>query len=144
MVADRIIAAGLALFVPIMSLATCRQPGSKRAYSWMCAKGFKRRNGELVRWKGTYRSDVTSWNNARTTDEGGADVGDNRTVQVGHHHDVELLGLSDQLHRTAWGMVNPKTDVLLPKNVRVIDNHVIESDSGGFILLGDATESVKE
>ena len=33
MVAERIIAAGLALFVPIISLATCRQPGSKRAYS---------------------------------------------------------------------------------------------------------------
>ena len=34
MVEERIIAAGLARFVPMMSLATCRQPGSKRAYSW--------------------------------------------------------------------------------------------------------------
>ena len=33
MVADRIIAAGLATSCPWMSLATCRHPGSKRAYS---------------------------------------------------------------------------------------------------------------
>lgn len=33
MVAERIMAAGLALLVPMISLATCRQPGSKRAYS---------------------------------------------------------------------------------------------------------------
>jgi len=32
-VAERIMAAGLALLVPMISLATCRQPGSKRAYS---------------------------------------------------------------------------------------------------------------
>ena len=32
-VAERIMAAGFALLVPMISLATCRQPGSKRAYS---------------------------------------------------------------------------------------------------------------
>lgn len=100
----------------------------------------------MVNWRReTYRSDVTSWDNPGTTDEGGTNVGDNSTVQVGHYHDVELLGFSDQLHRTAWEVVKTKADEALPpENVRVIDDHVVVSNSGGFVLLSNATESVKE
>ena len=46
----------------------------------------------------TYRSDVTSRDDTGSTDKGGTNVGNDGTVEVGHDHNVELLGLSDQLH----------------------------------------------
>ena len=59
--------------------------------------------------RGTYRSDVTPWDDARSTDESGTNIGNNGTVEVGHDHDVELLGLGDQLHGTVGDRVNVKT-----------------------------------
>jgi len=32
----------------------------------------------------------------------------------------------------------------MPRDLRIIDDHVVESDSGGLVLFGNATESVKE
>lgn len=43
----------------------------------------------------TYGSDVAPWDNTGSADEGSTNVGNNGTVEVGHDHDVELLGLSD-------------------------------------------------
>ena len=34
--------------------------------------------------------------------------------------------------------------MLMPGNVRVIDNHVVEDDTRGFVLLSNATEGIKE
>ena len=51
--------------------------------------------------KQTHPSDVTSGDDSRSTNESGANVRDDSTVQVGHDHDVELARLSDQLHGTA-------------------------------------------
>jgi len=48
----------------------------------------------------TYSSDVTSWDDTRSTDKSGANIGNDGTVEVRHDHDVELLGFSDQLHGT--------------------------------------------
>ena len=58
---------------------------------------------------GTYRSDVASWNDTRSTDQSGTNVGNDGTIQVRHDHDIELLGLSDQLHRTEEIGVNAVT-----------------------------------
>ena len=88
-------AVGLAVLVPMMSLATWRQPGSKRAYSYnttimmIC---------NLDKVSKTYASDVATRNNARSANESSADVGDDRTIQVGHDHHIELLGTSNKLH----------------------------------------------
>ena len=46
----------------------------------------------------TYASDVAAGNDARTTDKSSADVGDDRAIQVGHDHHIELLGTSNKLH----------------------------------------------
>lgn len=53
--------------------------------------------------EGVLPTDVAAGDDTGSTDEGGADVGDDVTVQVGHDHDVELLGLGYQLHRAASG-----------------------------------------
>jgi hypothetical protein len=46
--------------------------------------------------------------------------------QVGHDHDVKLLGFSDELHGS------------------VVDDHVAEGDSRALVLLGDFTTSFEE
>lgn len=58
------------------------------------------------------------------TDETGADVGEDTTVQVGHDHDVELLGTADTLHAC------------------VVHNHVVGLNGGVF--LADLLDSVAE
>lgn len=67
---------------------------------------------------------VAAGNDTRATDERGTNVGQNATVQVGHHHDVKLLWARDGLHRG------------------VVHNHVV--DLKGGVLLGDVVESVAE
>lgn len=90
----------------------------------------------------TYRSNVASWDDTRPTNEGGANVGNDGTIEIRHDHYVELLGLSDQLHGTIGNGVSVK--IRGAANVRVINDHVVESNSGGLVLLGNATEGVKE
>lgn len=43
-----------------------------------------------------------------------------------------------------WGAVDTKKKGIVARNVRVIDDHVIISNSGGLVLLGNATEGIKE
>lgn len=74
----------------------------------------------------THASNVASGNNTRATNKGSANVGDDGTVQVGHDHDVELARTGNKLHGS------------------VIDNHVVELDTHGLVVLGDAAESVEE
>ena len=57
-----------------------------------------------------YRSDVTPGDNTRSANERRSDVGDNGAVQVGHHHDVELTWLRNELHRTR-GKIRAALDV---------------------------------
>ena len=47
-----------------------------------------------------YASDVTPRDDTRSTNQSGADVRDDRAVQVWHDHYVELPGTSHELHRT--------------------------------------------
>lgn len=54
-------------------------------------KGFAQR---------TYSANVAARNDAGTADKRGADVGNDSTVQVRHHHDIELARLRNKLHRT--------------------------------------------
>lgn len=58
---------------------------------------------------GTHSSDIAPWDDTRSTNECGTDVGNNGTIEVRHDHDVELLGLSDQLHGTEENGVNLMT-----------------------------------
>ena len=44
--------------------------------------------------------DVAAWHDARASNERGTDVGDDRAIEIGHNHDVELVGARDQLHGT--------------------------------------------
>ena len=67
---------------------------------------------------------VATGNNTRTTDEGGGDVGQDATVEVGHDHDVELLRPADALHGS------------------VVDNHVIALELG--VVLGQAVKGASE
>lgn len=76
--------------------------------------------------EGVLAADVGTRNDAWATDQRGANVGHNVTVQVGRHHDVKLVRAADQLHR------------------RIVDDHVIGLDAGALVLLGDATERVEE
>lgn len=75
---------------------------------------------------GVLATNVASGNDTGTSDETSSDVGNNVTVQVGHDHNVELLGLGDKLHGG------------------VVDNHVVELDARAGILLGDLTAGVEE
>jgi hypothetical protein len=43
-----------------------------------------------------------------------------------------------------WGMALAQGQRWLSGNVRVIDDHIIESNSRGLVLLSNATECVKE
>lgn len=73
---------------------------------------------------GNITAHVAAWHNTGTTDKGSTNVGQNATVQVGHDHDVELLGLGDALHGG------------------VVDDHVVGLDSG--VLGGGLLESGAE
>ena len=67
---------------------------------------------------------VASRDNSRSANETSANVGQNASVQVGHHQDVELLWPGHTLHR------------------RVVDNHVVVLD--GRVVLGDLLARVAE
>lgn len=77
---------------------------------------------------GLKNSDVTAHvaagHNTGATNQRSANVGQDTTVQVGHDHDVELLGLGDALHGG------------------VIDNHIVGLD--GRVLLGGLVEGRAE
>ena len=73
---------------------------------------------------GDITTHVASGNDTGTTDETSSNVGENTSVQVGHDHDVELLGSGDTLHRG------------------VVDNHVVGLDGGE--LLTDLLDGVAE
>jgi len=49
--------------------------------------------------KSKLSSNVGTRNDAGSADESGTNVRDNRSVQVRHNHNVELLGSVDKLHR---------------------------------------------
>ena len=73
---------------------------------------------------GDVAAHVAAGDDAGAADEGGADVGQDAAVQVGHDHDVELLGPRDALH------------------ARVVDDHVVGLEGG--VLLGGVVEGVAE
>ena len=95
-------------------------------------------------WVQTYRSNVTPWDDTGSTDEGGANVGNDGTIKVRHDHNVKLLRFGDQLHGTIGNDVRIGMRGVAAQNLRVINDHVVVSDSGGLVLLGNATEGVKE
>lgn len=55
---------------------------------------------------------VAAGDDTGTANQGGADVGQNATVEVGHDHDIKLLGLGDSLH------------------AGVVHNHVVNLNGG--------------
>ena len=65
-----------------------------------------------------------TWNNASTTDETSREVVDDGTVQVRHHHHVELVRVRDELH------------------AGVVDNHILRFDHR--VQLRDLSESSEE
>jgi hypothetical protein len=67
---------------------------------------------------------VASWNNTWTSNKCCTDVGKDTSVQVGHNHNVELLGPRYCLHGS------------------VVNNHVVSLESR--VLLGDFLEGVSE
>jgi len=71
-----------------------------------------------------FTSHVASWNNTRATDKTSADIGEDTSVQVGHDHDIELLGPGDTLHGG------------------VVDDHIIGLQ--GWVLLSNLLEGVAE
>jgi hypothetical protein len=74
--------------------------------------------------EGDVAAHVASGNDTGATDETSADVGEDASVQVGHDHDVELLGARDALHRG------------------VVDNHVVGLE--GRVVLANALDRVAE
>lgn len=73
---------------------------------------------------GDVAAHVAAGDDAGAADEGGGNVGQDAAVQVGHDHDVKLLGLADALHRG------------------VVDNHVVGLELG--VVLGEAVEGAAE
>lgn len=78
---------------------------------------------------GNIATHVAAGNDTRTTDESGTDVGQDATVQVGHNHDVELLGSRHALH------------------AGVVDDHVVSLEGrvfGSSLLEGASEETVSQ
>ena len=73
---------------------------------------------------GDVTAHVAAGNDTGATDESGSDVGEDTTVQVGHDHDIELLGAGDSLHGG------------------VVDDHVVDLE--GRVVLGDLVEGAAE
>lgn len=73
---------------------------------------------------GDLTAHVAAGDDTGAADEGSANVGEDTTVQVGHDHDVKLLGAGDGLHGG------------------VVDNHVVDLEGG--VLLGDVVEGAAE
>lgn len=67
---------------------------------------------------------VAAGDDTGSTNESGADVGQNTTVKVGHDHDVELLRSRDGLHGG------------------IVDNHVVDLE--GRVVLGNVVEGAAE
>lgn len=67
---------------------------------------------------------VATRDNTRSTHKGRPNVGENATVQVGHNHNVELLGARNSLHGG------------------VVDDHVVNLQSR--VVLGDLVEGAAE
>ena len=75
---------------------------------------------------GELATNVASGDDTGTSDQTSTHVGNNVTIQVGHDHDIELLGSGDKLHGG------------------VVDNHVVKLDSRAGVLLGDLATGVEE
>lgn len=73
---------------------------------------------------GNVTAHVATWDDTWASDKGGADVGENASVQVWHDHDVKLLWAGHALHGG------------------VVDNHV--AGLKGWVVLGDVVEGVAE
>jgi len=73
---------------------------------------------------GMFTAHVGTGDDARTTDERRTDIGQNRSIKVGHDKNVKLLGPGNSLHRS------------------VVDDHVVGFDEG--VLQGDLLESRAE
>lgn len=73
---------------------------------------------------GDLTAHVAARDNTGAADQGGTNVGQDATVQVGHDHDVELLGAGDGLHGG------------------VVDNHVVDLE--GRVLLCGVVEGAAE
>lgn len=68
---------------------------------------------------------VAARDDTGTTDKSSADVGEDATVQVGHDHDVELLGSGNSLHGG------------------IVDDHVVDL-KGGIVLSGLVESGAEE
>lgn len=73
---------------------------------------------------GDITTHIAAGDNTRATDKSSGNVGKNTAIQVGHDHDVELLGLADALHGS------------------VIDDHVVGLELREF--LGESVEGAAE
>ena len=73
---------------------------------------------------GNVAAHVAAGNDTGTTDESSSNVGEDTAVEVGHDHDVELLGTADALHRG------------------VVYNHVVALELR--IILGEPVEGAAE
>ena len=70
--------------------------------------------------QGVFPANVGTRDDTRSADEGGANVAHDRTVQVRHDHDVELLGAVHELHRgvvDAVSHIDPGQRPCSPRNV---------------------------
>jgi len=76
--------------------------------------------------KRVFATDVATGHNTGSTGEGGADIGYDSAVEVGHDHYVELCRFGDELHRG------------------VVDDRVAKFDAGALVFLGNLAEGVEE
>ena len=72
----------------------------------MAASGLENRD---------FAAHVAAGDDTGAADKAGADVGEDTAIQVGHDHDVELLGFRDALHRG------------------IVDDHVVSLNGGIFL-----------
>ena len=79
-----------------------------------------------------------------STHESGTDVGDDSPVQIGHHHNIELAGSGDKLHRSARQSFLKLTQIDMIKYIRIVDNHIIILDARRLILFRNSSEGVEE
>lgn len=96
---------------------------------------------------GNVAAHVAAGNDTGTTNESSSNVGENAAVEVGHDHNVELLGTADALHR---GVVN---DHVVALELRIILGEPIEGAAEetigklhdvGLVDAGDLLAAVNE
>ena len=115
MVALSTMAVGLARLVPMISEATWRHPGSKRAYSYWIREHFP-----LTKSLATYPSNIATRDNAGSADKSSSNVRNNGSIQIGHDHDIKLTRTSNKLHRTVGILINNYSGIKQVPNAYVL------------------------